>query len=142
MKKCPQCELNYIKDEEEFCQVCRPSVVPKIKKHYKSVNNNNKTEEEREKDVLNAIGASWAICYLYYKHIDHSFTNYKLVSTYPSRQTLCDNNESYVVTWLIDCFHKNEKLLSTNSLGVSGDEVKTMAIKLAEYYLEKLKGNK
>jgi len=23
MKKCPRCELNYIKDEEEYCNICR-----------------------------------------------------------------------------------------------------------------------
>ena len=73
------------------------------------------------------------------KYIDNSFLNYKLVDTYLSRKSTCDNNEDYIIRWLIQAINKNEKLLGTNSLGVSGDEVKKMAIKIAEYFIDKLK---
>ena len=28
MKKCPQCDLNYIKDDADFCEVCKPQSIP------------------------------------------------------------------------------------------------------------------
>ena len=139
MKICSKCEVNYITDEQEFCVVCQPECQSTKKSHNHKKFNNNKTEKEKIQDKLSSIGTTWVICYLYYKYIDNSFLNYKLVDTYLSRKSTCDNNEDYIIRWLIQAINKNEKLLGTNSLGVSGDEVKKMAIKIAEYFIDKLK---
>lgn len=136
MKKCPKCELNYINDDEELCSVCNPSR-PDVKRHNNKTFNPNKTDEERTKETIQRIGLSWAICYLYYKHIDHSFENYKLVSTYPSRQAACDKNENLISKNLMQPLNQNELLLNANTLNVNGQQVLDMAKKLADYYTKK-----
>ena len=32
MKKCPKCELNYIKDDEEICSICKEQIFPSSSK--------------------------------------------------------------------------------------------------------------
>ena len=43
MHLCPKCELNYIKEDEELCQICKPLNASNVKRHNKDIYNTNKT---------------------------------------------------------------------------------------------------
>lgn len=45
LRKCPKCELNYIKDDEEFCNVC-------LREMKKAVSRRKQPEEEEETEII------------------------------------------------------------------------------------------
>ena len=80
---------------------------------------------------LTRIGASWFVSYLYSVSKDPTHLNWKKVSTYSARASLCAKNSAYHKTWIDEIVGMNPKQLQRNKLGLTGNDVITMAKKLS-----------
>lgn len=80
---------------------------------------------------LTRIGASWFVSYLYSVNEDPTHLNWKKVSTYSARASLCAKNSAYHKTWIDEIVGMNPKQLQRNKLGLTGNDVITMAQKLS-----------
>lgn len=76
---------------------------------------------------LTRIGASWFVSYLYFVSKDPTHLNWKKVSTYSTRATLCAKNSAYHKTWINEIVGMNPKQLQRNKIGLTGQEIIDMA---------------
>lgn len=79
---------------------------------------------------LTTIGAAWFVCYLYYKHIDPTMTNWNKVKTYPNRRSVLFSKSDYHQYWLEQVTTMDETNLNKNTIGLSGCKIKEMAQEL------------
>ena len=92
--------------------------------------NNNELDE-----IINKIGASYLISYLYGKYIDKNHDNYKRRET--DKTALIESNRKFFYDMVQVILQMDESRLDSNKIGLSGEEVKRMA----EELLKKLGGN-
>lgn len=76
---------------------------------------------------LTRIGASWFVSYMYYKHIDPTHLNWKKVSNPSMRVSNCNKNITYHKVWIEEIVKMNSNRLGTNKLGLSGEDITSMA---------------
>ena len=76
---------------------------------------------------LTRIGASWFVSYMYSVHQDPTHLNWKNVSTYSARASLCAKNSAYHKTWINEIIGMNQKQLQRNKIGLTGQEILDMA---------------
>ena len=86
-------------------------------------------------EIINKIGASYLISYLYGKYINKNHDNYKRRET--DKTALIESNRKYFYDIVQAVLQMDESKLDSNKIGLSGEEVKRMA----EELLEKLDGN-
>ena len=77
-------------------------------------------------ELLSHIGASWYASYAYYRHVDKGHDNYTNGSTARRIPACLDNLEleKYFIERITEMSAKN---LSTNKIGLSGEDVLRMA---------------
>ena len=73
------------------------------------------------------MGATWFVSYCYYRNINPMHRNWDLVSTAASRSSVYNGSTSEHKQWLIQIMSMNSNSLDTNTIGLSGNEVKLMA---------------
>lgn len=87
-----------------------------------------KTERE-----LKRMGASWFVSYSYYKKIDPSHRNWEKNDTNDTiriptyNRTLLNHKD-----FLLEILKKSDEMLSRNSLGLDGNDIKIMAQELLD----------
>ena len=81
-------------------------------------------------EFLTKIGASWLISYLYYLKIDKKHLNWENTSTFKDRAVKCKKYAQFHKEWVVEIIKMSPKKLSTNRIGLSGEEVIEMAKKL------------
>ncbi len=87
-----------------------------------------KTERE-----LKRMGVSWFVSYSYYKKIDSSHRNWEKNDTndtirIPAYNRTVLNHKNF----LLEILKKNNDMLSRNSLGLDGNDIKIMAQEILE----------
>ena len=87
---------------------------------------------------LTTMGATWFVSYSYHKIVDSFHMNWSRVSTASSRRSVYSCTEYYHEYWLWAVLHMSDSRLDTNSIGLSGAQVKRMAYEV----LKKLKQRK
>lgn len=85
-------------------------------------------------DILTRIGASWFISYNYCKDIDSTHTNWTKVETTELRKKYFEKSTNYHETWVHKILHMEDSRLNRNKIGLSAEDIKRMAKKLAEHY--------
>lgn len=88
-------------------------------KHH--VNNSNSDE------LLNKIGASFFISYLYNILIDNQHLNWKKTKTSSNRIYKINISRDYWSKWLRKILEMDDRKLSTNEIGLDGNTIKKMA---------------
>lgn len=78
-------------------------------------------------DQLNEIGASWFVSYIYHERIDKSHRNWNRVKTVPYRSSIYKNSRNYHKEWLQQVDRMSPDGLGTNTIGLSGFQIKDMA---------------
>lgn len=78
------------------------------------------------------MGASWFVSYGYYKYVDSSHMNWEGVmeNARTTRISVYRNNKNMHKYWLLEVLTMNERKMNTNSLGLTGMEIKQMAKKI------------
>lgn len=85
-----------------------------------------------EKELIR-MGASWFVSYAYYKKIDPSHRNWEKNDTndtirIPAYNRTVLNHKIF----LLEILKKSDDMLSRNSLGLNGNDIKKMARKILE----------
>lgn len=83
---------------------------------------------------LRSVGASFFISYLYHNKINHSHTNWEIISKQIPRINTINNNEEFHKDWINKIINMNPSKLSNNKIGLSGLQVISMAKELKSYY--------
>ena len=73
---------------------------------------------------LTTMGATWFVSYCYYDKIDRTHKNWK---KYPERVSIYNRTDHYHRFWLERILEMDTERLSTNTIGLTGDEVIKMA---------------
>lgn len=81
-------------------------------------------------EILTKMGASWFVSYSYYEKIDRKHLNWSKVKTTGSRLSHYNKGRAYHEEWLLEVLSMNEDALSTNTIGLDGEEIKSMAREL------------
>lgn len=78
MKKCPRCELNYIYEDEEYCEICQEE----LRNHSKMLNcgNTNVTKNIVDKTCIKN-GISMYKIYKAVKYLTYDYEDYSIHST-------------------------------------------------------------
>lgn len=79
---------------------------------------------------LETMGASWFVSYAYYDYIDRTHFAWRKSSTFYSRSKVYDNTEYKRACWLREVLKMDVDKLSRNTIGLSGHEVKRMAMEV------------
>lgn len=79
-------------------------------------------------EIINKIGASYLISYLYGKYIDKNHDNYKRRET--DKTALIERCEGNYKNMVQTVLKMDENKLESNEIGLSGAEVKKMAKKI------------
>ncbi len=92
-------------------------------------------EDDRK---LRSMGVAWFISYSYFINIDSNHKNWSEAGTLKLRKSWFSSSINNHKKWIEDIYYnKNEKLLGKNSIGLTGTNIKNMAMKLLQ--LDKLK---
>lgn len=85
-----------------------------------------------ERKLLNTIGASFFVSFLFTWYVDtnHNNWNSHAISTIKNRVIKITNNKSLWESWLNAVLTMDSNSLSQNTIGLSGEEVKEMATTL------------
>jgi len=119
MERCPICELNYIQSDEEACQQCRPS---------DSVKASSNTAGRYDR-LLNTMGQSWFVSYLYFTKIDKSHRNWEIADSnwrIAAFEKSTDSHQQYLKDIKSSLSARHE----TNQLGLSYEDLKKMVAEL------------
>ena len=106
----------------------------KIVSSSKKTTKNNAGSSPRD---LQAMGSSWFVSYEYCRRIDSTHNNWKLATNQSSRLSAYRNSEGNNKTrynYLEQICAMSAKRLSTNKIGLDGEQVLNMAIELIKYY--------
>ena len=80
-------------------------------------------------EILANLSASWFVSYMYYQKIDNTHLSWE---KYPERISIFNNSVHYHQKWLGYVLNMNVLQLNKNQIGLSGQEIKNMADKLAK----------
>ncbi|MGM9609616.1 MAG: hypothetical protein ACI3XE_05280 [Eubacteriales bacterium] len=83
-------------------------------------------------DILTKMGATWFVSYAYYERIDRTHKNWDKVATTQPRISKYNTGRSYHKAWLAEILTMNPANLNKNTIGLSAEEIKTMARKLLD----------
>ena len=78
-------------------------------------------------EQLTRIGASWFVSYMYCKKKDPAHLNWEKVSNFSMRASKCNKNSTYHKDWLKEIVAMNPKQLQRNKLGLTGNDIISMA---------------
>ena len=78
-------------------------------------------------EYLRKIGASWLISYLYFEKVDPKHLNWQNVKTVTNRKNNYNKYKSYHSDWVRENVEMNVNKLKSNTMGISGADVITMA---------------
>jgi hypothetical protein len=81
-------------------------------------------------EQLVRMGASWFVSYSYYRHRNNTHMNWQEVSTCDYRIRMFNRTASFHQFWLRRALEMNENRLKTNTIGLSGPDIKRMAREL------------
>lgn len=81
-------------------------------------------------EYLTTMGAVWFVSYCYYDRIDKTHLNWKKISTASNRLSVYRRTVNFHKYWLNRVLEMSDGNLNKNTLGLSGQKVKTMAKKL------------
>jgi hypothetical protein len=81
-------------------------------------------------EYLATMGASWFVSYSYYKFKDKIHRNWKEVSTYPGRVSTFNRTSDFHKFWLQQVLEMSDARLETNTIGLTGPQIKKMASEL------------
>lgn len=90
-------------------------------------------------EYLTHMGASWFISYSYFYLIDRTHDNWRRRKSRP--KDLYWQTTEYHLFWLQQIVDMDETKLSTNTIGLTGKQVKEMAFKVLEKYIYLLKND-
>lgn len=91
--------------------------------------------------ILARLGASWFTSYLCHEVLDRSEMSWKNVKTFQSRIGTFNESKKYHEFWIGQVCCMDEKRLSTNEIGLSGEEVKKMAERIYKYFNDENNGD-
>lgn len=83
-------------------------------------------------DILTKMGATWFVSYAYYERIDRTHKNWDKVATTQPRISKYNKSRSYHKAWLAEILTMNPANLNKNTIGLSAEEIMTMARKLLD----------
>ncbi|MET0016469.1 hypothetical protein [Oscillibacter sp.] len=78
-------------------------------------------------EILGRIGASWYVSYAYNKYYDPSHDNFKRVGSWKSRASNYNSSLELEKYFMEQIVAMSSEKLSTNRIGLSGNEVLQMA---------------
>jgi hypothetical protein len=81
---------------------------------------------------LRRMGASWFVSYSYYSCRDETHLNWREVSTYGYRISMFNRTGGFHQFWLQWVLEMNDNQLETNTIGLTGPQIKQMARELLE----------
>jgi hypothetical protein len=81
-------------------------------------------------DELAKMGASWFVSYSYYSLKNDTHMNWKEAPTYSSRISVFNRTGNFHQFWLEQVLGMNDDRLETNTIGLTGHQVKQMAREL------------
>ena len=76
---------------------------------------------------LTNIGASWFVSYMYYQKVDKTHSNWKNISNPMDRVAKCNKHSIYHKVWINEIVGMNPNRLGRNLLGLSGNDIISMA---------------
>jgi hypothetical protein len=79
---------------------------------------------------LRKITASWFVSYSYYSCRDETHLNWQEVSTYDYRIRVFNRTGDFHQFWLRQVLEMNDNKLETNTIGLTGPQVKQMVREL------------
>ena len=85
-------------------------------------------------EELTTMGAVWFVSYCWYNNIDKNHLNWQRISTFTNRISVYNSTKGFHKYYLQQILCMNENRLTTNRIGLQGDEVIEMAKKLLNYF--------
>jgi hypothetical protein len=81
-------------------------------------------------EQLARMGASWFVSYSYYRYRNNAHMNWRNVSTHDYRIRMFNRTGGFHQCWLKRALEMNDNRLETNTIGLSGPDIKRMAKEL------------
>ena len=89
-------------------------------------------------DILTTMGAVWFVSKAYNKYVDTVHDNWQRVSTYKNRSSVFRNCEEHHYYFLVQVLLMKDNNLASNTIGMSGKEVKLMALEVLEVIINQV----
>ncbi|MBR3885431.1 MAG: hypothetical protein IKJ33_03080 [Clostridia bacterium] len=82
--------------------------------------------------LLSNMGASWFVSFCYYENVDKNHINWAFISTVDNRMSTFKRSLKYHRFWLEQILEMNDKNLEKNTIDLTAEQIKCMAMELIE----------